>query len=86
MIKFLKVYGVEPVGVRIIETLRGRLSAKITVYASDRYKLEFGITWTKKMYCRCWYGMQQWKAKSEYDKNYNDNYNNDNYNIDYEAS
>ena len=28
MIKFLKVYGVEPVGVRIIETLRGRLSAK----------------------------------------------------------
>ena len=86
MIKFLKVYDVEPVGVRIIETFRGLLSAKITVYASDRYKMESGITWPKKMYCRRWYGMQQWNAKSEYDKNYNDNYNNDNYNNDYEAS
>ena len=77
LLSFLKEYGVEPVGARIIETHRGHLSAKITVYASDRYMLESGITWPKKMYCRRWYGMQQWNAKSDNTDQYNEDYQND---------
>ena len=53
----------EPVGVRIIQTTRGCLAAKITVYASDKYTIEADI-WPKKVYCRRWYGKQSWMAKS----------------------
>ena len=37
LLQFLKEHGVVPIGVRMIETHRGHLSAKITVNASDRF-------------------------------------------------
>lgn len=55
-------HGVKPVGVRMIDTKRGSLAAKITVYATDRYIIESDI-WPKKMYCRQWYGKQRWSNK-----------------------
>ena len=61
LVHFLKEYGVEPVGVRIITTSRGCLAAKITVYASDRDVVENAV-WPKKVYCRRWYGKQSWNA------------------------
>ncbi|MEW8548806.1 MAG: hypothetical protein AB2693_35350 [Candidatus Thiodiazotropha sp.] len=80
LIKFLNDYGIEPVGVRIIETYRGHLSAKITVFASDSSIVESCITWPKKMYCRRWQGVQQWNARSDYTSNnyYEDNYYHEN--------
>ena len=77
LIKYLQDYGVDPVGVGIIETHRGHLSAKITVYASDRYTMESCITWPKKTYCRRWYGVQQWNTRTDNDS-YSNNYYNDN--------
>ena len=64
LVQFLKDYGVEPVGVRIIQTSRGCLAAKITVYASDRYTIEAPDIWPKKVYCRRWYGKQNWVTRS----------------------
>ena len=81
LLGFLKEYGIEPVAARIIETHRGHLSAKITAYTSERYMLESGITWPKTMYCRRWYGIQQWNAKADNDGQYDDYYQNE-----YEAS
>ena len=40
LLQFLKEHGVIPIGVRMIETHRGHLSAKITVNASDRYTVD----------------------------------------------
>ena len=80
LIQFLKEYGIEPVGVRIIETNRGHLSAKITVFAADKYTIESCISWPKKTYCRRWYGVEQWNTRTE-----NDNYDYNHYN-DYGAS
>ena len=75
LIQFLKEYGVEPVGVRIIETNRGHLSAKITVFAADKYTIESCIAWPKKTYCRRWYGNEQWITRTG-----NDNYDYSHYN------
>ncbi|MCG8079182.1 MAG: hypothetical protein JAY75_23540, partial [Candidatus Thiodiazotropha taylori] len=81
LINFLNNYGIEPVGVRVIETYRGHLSAKITVYASDKDTLESEIIWPKKMYCRRWYGSKQWNERLD-----NDNHYDENCNYEYDAS
>lgn len=78
LIKFLNEHGVEPVSVRIKETYRGHLSAKIIVFASDRYTIESCITWPRKMYCRRWQGNQQWNSRSDSNNHYEDNYYYDN--------
>ena len=62
LVQFMDEHGVKPVGVRMIDTNRGSLAAKITVYATDRYIIESDI-WPKKMYCRQWYGKQRWGNK-----------------------
>lgn len=67
LIKFLDEHGVKAVGVRIIETRRNSLAAKITVYTADRHIIESDI-WPRKMYCRRWYGKEQWNAKFDYHK------------------
>lgn len=62
LVNFLKENGVEPVGVRMIETNRGNLAAKITIYSSEKFIVESNI-WPRKMYCRRWYGKQNWNSR-----------------------
>ena len=50
LLQFLKEHGVFSIGVRMIEPHRGHRIAKITVNAFDRYTVEYGIPWPKKMY------------------------------------
>ena len=62
LVNFLKENGVEPVGVRMIETNRGNLAAEITIYSSEKFIVESNI-WPRKMYCRRWYGKQNWNSR-----------------------
>lgn len=62
LVQFMDEHGVKPVGVRMIDTNRGSLAAKITVYATDRHIIESDI-WPRKMYCRQWYAKQRWNNK-----------------------
>ena len=48
--QFLTDHGITPVGVRMIDTNRGRLAAKITAYKTDKHIVESDI-WHRKMYC-----------------------------------
>ena len=84
LLQFLKEHGVVPIGVRMIETHRGHLSATITVNASDRYTVEYDIPWPKKMHCRRWLGKQQWSSRSDHTDYYdeNDYYCNENEGVD----
>ena len=84
LLQFLKEHGVVPIGMRMIETHRGHLSAKITVNASDRYTVEYDIPWPKKMYCRRWLGKQQWSSRLDHTDYYdeNDYHRNENKEVD----
>ena len=50
---------------RIIETNRGHLSAKITELAADKYTIESCIAWSKKTYCRRWYGNENTRTGND---------------------
>ena len=47
LIDFLEYYGIKPAGVRMIETRRNSLSAKLTINSSDRHVIESEI-WPKE--------------------------------------
>ena len=64
LIDFLEYYGIKPAGVRMIETRRNSLSAKLTINSSDRHVIESEI-WPKGMYCRRWQGQQKWNERFE---------------------
>ena len=51
LIDFPEYYGIKPAGVRMIETRRNSLSARLTINSSDRHVIESEI-WPKGMYCR----------------------------------
>ncbi|MES9879587.1 MAG: hypothetical protein ABW185_01750 [Sedimenticola sp.] len=74
---FLKQKNINPAGLRLIETNRGSLAAKLTVNLSDGYRLEDKSFWPGKFYCRRWYGNNTWNSKftnndTEESKNYYD--------------
>lgn len=63
IIEYLTENNVTPVGVKLIDTNRGSLSAKITVYQDQCYLVEDKTFWPPKIYCRRWYSEREWESK-----------------------
>jgi len=62
MIDFLKSKHITPATVKLIDTNRGNLAAKITLYEQDWDTVEQRHFWPRKMYCRRWYSEQEWES------------------------
>ena len=62
MIQFLRSNGITPATVKIIDTHRGSLAAKITLYEMDWDTVERKQFWPRKMYCRRWYSEAEWES------------------------
>lgn len=60
--KFFTDRGIEPATIRLIETKRGTLAAKIAFYEQDWETIENKAFWPRKMYCRRWYGEREWES------------------------
>ena len=73
LIDFLKTNGIEAAAVKLIDTNRGSLAAKLTLYQSDSEKVESRHFWPGKMYCRRWYSETQWQSKFSNGGNYDNN-------------
>lgn len=62
-LRFLEQRGIHPTGLRMINTNRGSLAAKVTVNQSDGYTMENKTFWPGKFYCRRWYSNNAWNEK-----------------------
>ena len=62
LLKFLKSKNISPVAAKMIDTNRGNLAAKLTLYQSDSHIVEVMKFWPGKMYCRRWYSQAAWDA------------------------
>lgn len=60
---FLEYYGIKPAAVKLIQTKRGPLSAKVTVYKHQCEIMEDETIWTDKLYCRKWQSVEKWNAR-----------------------
>ena len=63
VIAFLKSKHIEPAAVKLIDTNRGSLAAKLTIYQSDSSVIENRRFWPRRMYCRRWYSENDWQSK-----------------------
>lgn len=63
IIAFLNSRNIEPAAVKLINTDRGCLAAKPTLYESHCEKIERRRFWRRKMYCRRWYSETEWSSK-----------------------
>lgn len=72
IIEFLKSKHVEPASIKLIDTKRGSLAAKLTIYQSDCDIIENRHFWPRRVYCRRWYSEASWKSKLNENQDTND--------------
>jgi len=63
MLRFLKENNIHPQSLRLIDTGRGSLAAKVTVHQEEWESIENRRIWPRKMYCRRWYSEMEWESR-----------------------
>ena len=63
MFEFFKVRNIKPVSIKLIDTKRNSLAAKITIDRHDCPTIEDKQFWPRGMYCRRWYSEMEWESK-----------------------
>lgn len=62
MLQFLKSKGVIPATLKLIDTHRGSLAAKVTIFENDWDTVERKSFWPHRIYCRRWYSEADWES------------------------
>ena len=65
ILQFLESKNIYPESMKLIDTHRGSLAAKLTIYKSDCKAVESQHFWPRRIYCRKWYSVKSWTDMRE---------------------